>query len=361
MRDRLLWLDLIRAVSAQLIVLHHLALYGPIPERLLELAPDAIAWLREYARIAVQVFLVMSGFLLARSLRLDRALAASAVWAGIGRRYVRLFVPFAAALGLAVLAAWPARRWISADWVPAAPDGAVLLTHALGLYDYLGIDALTAGAWYVSIDLQLHALMLLIVWAAGRIGRDPAGRWRALVLIVAGLAALSLWWLNRDSAWDVTPLYFFGSFTMGMASAWLGADDPEWSVRRLAGGALIVLALFALLFDYRLRIAVSVSAALVLGGLASSGLGARFDKVLTEARLMRPFARVLVFLGDTAYALFLVHFPVCLLMNALYHRFYAGSVVAALAGFALAWGLSLPLAALLHRFVEIPLQRRSRG
>lgn len=360
MRDRLLWLDLIRAMSAQLIVLHHLALYGPIPERLIDLAPDALGWLREYARIAVQVFLVMSGFLLARSLRLERALPASAVWAGIAWRYVRLFIPFMAALGLVLLAAWPSRQWISVDWMPAVPDGAVLLAHLLGLYDYLRIEALTAGAWYVSIDLQLHALMLFIVWAAGRVGRDPTGRGRALMLMVMGLAALSLWWFNRDPAWDVTPLYFFGSFALGMASAWLGADHPDRPARRLAGGALIVLGLLALLLDYRLRIVVSASTALVLAWLAR-GAGARFDAALKEGRIVRSLGGAVAFLGDTAYALFLVHFPLCLLVNALYQRFYADSLVAALAGFALAWWLSLPLAALLHRFVEVPLQRRFRG
>ena len=66
--SRLACVDALKAVSSQLIVLHHLAFYGPMSDAAHMLAPGLIGWLADYARIAVQVFLVISGFLAARSL-----------------------------------------------------------------------------------------------------------------------------------------------------------------------------------------------------------------------------------------------------------------------------------------------------
>ena len=50
-------IDAMRAIASQLIVLHHLAFYGPMSDAALELAPGLIHWLSEHARIAVQAFL----------------------------------------------------------------------------------------------------------------------------------------------------------------------------------------------------------------------------------------------------------------------------------------------------------------
>lgn len=61
-------INLLKAVAAQLIVLHHLAFYGRMADHARPLMPDLIDWLADDARIAVQVFLVIGGFLVAKSL-----------------------------------------------------------------------------------------------------------------------------------------------------------------------------------------------------------------------------------------------------------------------------------------------------
>ena len=54
--SRLACVDALKAVSSHLIVLHHLAFYGPMSDAAQSLAPGLIGWLSDYARIAVQVF-----------------------------------------------------------------------------------------------------------------------------------------------------------------------------------------------------------------------------------------------------------------------------------------------------------------
>ena len=45
----------------------------------------------------------------------------------------------------------------------AAPIFFLVLLHLL-LQDIVGVDALSTGVWYVGIDVQLYALLLLLLW-----------------------------------------------------------------------------------------------------------------------------------------------------------------------------------------------------
>ena len=58
-------MDALKAIACLLIVLHHLAAYGPMSEIAYPLFPGLIDGLYEYGRIAVQVFFVVAGFLFA--------------------------------------------------------------------------------------------------------------------------------------------------------------------------------------------------------------------------------------------------------------------------------------------------------
>ena len=63
--SRLPAVDALKALACVLIVLHHLAFYGPMADVVRPLMPATIDFLDEYARMAVQIFLVVSGFLFA--------------------------------------------------------------------------------------------------------------------------------------------------------------------------------------------------------------------------------------------------------------------------------------------------------
>ena len=69
--NRMPLIDALKAIASQLIVLHHLAAYGPLTEAVQQVAQKPIDWLYDYARIAVQVFLVIGGFLAARGFSAD--------------------------------------------------------------------------------------------------------------------------------------------------------------------------------------------------------------------------------------------------------------------------------------------------
>lgn len=346
--SRLLHIDLLKVVAAQVNVLHHLAAYGPIAETLQALLPTLQAWAFDYGRMAVQVFLVLGGFLSARGLAPAGQMQADQPGLLLWQRYLRLMLPFMAAV-LLTLACYGLVRPTLPGLVPGAVSAGQLLAHALLLHGVLGQEALTVGAWYVAIDLQLFALLLGLLWLATwlRPGRS-ARLGPALVLL---LVLASLWGFNRMPALDNWAPYFFGSYGLGALVYWLGRSS-----RRLPWGLLVAgLVLVALLIEFRARIALAGVTALMLALLQQGHIGGRrlFGRH-QAARWLTAQA------GTHAYALFLVHFPVCLLVNALFERANPGQPLAgllALVALLAAWALSNMAALPFYRWIEAPAAR----
>jgi peptidoglycan/LPS O-acetylase OafA/YrhL len=62
-------------------------------------------------------------------------------------------------------------------------------------------------------------------------------------------------------------------------------------------------------------------------------------------------------LGRISYSVFLVHFPVCLVVNAAFDRFVVDHPGAHGAGVLLAWAASATAGAVFYRWVESPAMR----
>ncbi len=255
-------IDMIKGVACATIVWHHLAFYGPMSDIAQPLAPDLMAWLYDYGRMAVQVFLVLGGYLAAASLAPQGLARFDSARQQITRRFVRLVVPYSVALLLAVLVAALVGSWMDHPSVPGAPDLGQLVANALLLQDIVGEEALSAGVWYVAIDFQLFAgsvLLLALVRAlCGDGGARHAG-WLGRALVVVG-TAMSLLVFNREPQLDMWALYFFGAYGLGMMACW-AVQAPR------AGGwmaAITLLGIAALVLDFRARIAVALVTALAL-------------------------------------------------------------------------------------------------
>jgi peptidoglycan/LPS O-acetylase OafA/YrhL len=339
-------INLLKAGAAQLIVLHHLAFYGPMADYARPVMPALIDWLDTYARIAVQVFLVIGGFLVAKSLspqgRPGLANPLGTVW----RRYAKLAPPFLVAMLLAIGASAWANTWMTHDSISAPPDMLQLGAHALLLHGVMGYESLSAGAWYVAIDFQLYAAMILLLWLSGHLAGNRLLPWLMPVVIVVGVST-SLLHFNRDADWDVWAPYFFGSYGLGIMAWW--ASDPS----RRPGAVALLLAMMllptlaALVLDFRSRIAVAVAVAcvLVLFGRISPTSYSRRGLPLLDG------------LGRISYSVFLVHFPVCLMVNAAFTRFIPAQPYLQAVGMLVAWAASLAAGAAFFRWVEVPLGR----
>lgn len=356
------WIDCGKAVAAQFIVWHHLAHYGPLAPRVRAVLPRLIDWLDGRALLAVQVFLVMGGYLAARSLWPQPG-QPRITWPDWPRRMVqrwrRLMPMYLAALLLALLCAALARHGMADADTPAAPTLPQLAANLSLLQDLAGQPALSAGLWYVAIDFQLFVLLAALaacvaLWCGraepapwrGRLrtrARPPAraARWRsgAAIALLVGTAAAAIAVFNLDAAGDALAPYFFGSYALGVLAAWGRAGT-----HRLRWGALIAaLAGAGLLLAWRDRLLLAALVALWL-------LWQPARAALAGARL-RP---LMVGLAAISYALFLLHYPVSLAVNTLVERLLPPHPLTAAGGMLATWGLSLGAAWLLWRLLEQP-------
>jgi len=263
-----------------------------------------------------------------------------AIW----RRYAKLAPPFLAATLLAAVITPVAGIWMLHDSMSAAVTLGQLSAHALLLHGVLGYESLSAGAWYVAIDFQLYLLTVSLLWLGGRLACQRR-HWLMPLVVTVGIT-FSLLYFNLDAGWDNWAPYFFGSYGLGMLAWW--ASDPArkpGSMTALMAMAAVPV-LLALAVDYRSRIALAliVACALFLFGRARTPSQGRAWSVINA-------------LGRISYAVFLVHFPVSLLVNALFTSYVPLEPAWQALGMLTAWGASLAAGAAFHRWVEVPLGR----
>ena len=352
---RLHGVDALKGLACVMIVWHHLVFYGPMSDVVQPWVPGLTSWLFDYGRMAVQVFLVVGGFLAASAL----APQAKAAWRQPGRlifrRYLRLARPYLVALAVTVLVAALLRPWFDHPSVPDAPTLWQLLTHVFMLQDVLGLEALSAGIWYVAIDLQLFALSVLVFSVARQLRRRWPGAAAPLGTLALGavlmLAISSLFFFNGLEELDMTGLYFFGYYALGMLAYWASTASTASRAATANPGsgrrwllAIAVLGGAALVFDFRGRLVVALATAFVLVGLQ--------QRAWSSWQMTWLPRRQLALLGKMSYSIFLIHFAVCLLVNALVSHFWPTHLLANAIGLLAAFVLSLLAGAALYWGVE---------
>lgn len=356
-KQRSLLIDALRALASILVVLHHLAFYGPMADHVRPFGPRLWQWMANDARMAVQVFLVLGGYLAARSLapagRLGEAPLGPLLW----NRFLRLALPYYVILLIAVAGNELARAWMAHDSISAPPSLGQLLAHVVLLHDLLGYEALSAGLWYVAIDMQLFLLMAALLWFGRFADREmPRSHARrpvnAAAVLVSLLGLVSLFYFNRDYAWDAWVLYFFGAYALG-ALAWWASNQARalpWLI------AMAACTAGALLMTFRAGLLLALIVALLLGW-TTWRRRTGYPAAISAPTVPGATGNAISWFGRISYSLFLVHFPVCLVVNAAFTRFMPAAAGWQSLGIVVAFATSVVAGALFHRFVEIPLMR----
>lgn len=342
--DRSLLIDGLKALAAQTIVIHHLVSYGPMAEAAGVAAPGLVSWFGYYGRWAVQVFLVLAGYLTAQAL-CARETGLSHPWSLIAKRYVRLVWPFGVAVTLAVIAAEVARFWTEDPMLPESVGLMQYVSHWFLVHGVLGHESLSTGVWYVAIDFQLFVLTVLLLWSS------QALRWVGWApLLIGALTMASLVWIRTWSEWDNWAPYFYNAYGVGLLMGWLTRRQHQalpW-VRVILLGVLGVLVWqFVATLNGRLAVILAVAALLWVASFPIVRV------VPTMLGGLKPLLGTATnYLGATSFALFLVHFPVSMLVNAAQDRFNWTSPQDGVMAMAFAWFCSMLLADVFYRFVE---------
>lgn len=332
--QRLQFVIALRAVASILILWHHFALYPPLRQWATPLIGGTLDWLELHAR-ATQVFFVVGGYVMARSMsRQNWSLRRMSSF--ITQRYYRLGIPYLGAIALAISGYVVARGWLPDSVLGEAVSFPQLLAHLFFLQDILGYEQLSAGLWFVCINFQLS-----LVYGFCLLLRDTVGAGKVDLVGLLGwpLAFFSLFYFGLNDTKDSWWLYFFPYFFMGVVihrSLRDGGFRWEfWLYQLLFVGAMV--------FEWRWRLL----SALVVGFLLYS------SERMGWGRLW-PSNRAITWVGKVSYSLFLVHFPVLVLVATLWTRLGWTTPPGAVAGLFVAFGLSMLVAGQFHRWVEHP-------
>lgn len=299
--------------------------------------------------VGVDVFFVISGFLITGLLLREHDKTGTISFSGFYRRRIRRIMP-AAVTVLAVTSA--ATYWIFSE--ARSRETIVdafwsLLFSANWHFASIGTDYFQAGGlvsplqhfWSLAVEEQFYFiwpwLMVLIFWAGSKFsGWDNAKARRAVGASMVAIIALSFIWALNQSGANPTSAYFSTltrAWELGVGAlvaviapvfhrvpdrlrpviAWLGLGGILWSVSSVSAETS---------FPAPWAAAPVLATALVI--IAGTG---------GEQRLLAPLTnKVMGYVGGISYSLYLWHFPVIILTLAFLPdqtpEFYAAALIA---------------------------------
>lgn len=346
-QQRFALIDAVRGIAAIGIASFHIHRYGPLPQAADSVIPSILQYILNNAWVGVQVFFVIAGFVLAYRLR---AVHLSTVLCGkfVLRRILRLGLPYWATVVFVALLNVYAIKCLADESLAGQVGWTHLISQFVFCQDILGYGNLSAGMWFVAIDLQFGLLFVVLVglsqWLSGG-GSTGSGRARLAILIaIICPALLAMSFFNLDDDYDEWIQYFFHMPVLG-AVAW-------WTLE----GRLPRIAFWAYLGAMLLGLAICWRAELVIAAIAGVALyGAGRMQILDF-----PVSLAFQQLGKLSYSLFLIHYPISWIVMMVGYRLTGTQPTWAAFWLVASLAASLLAAQLLHVFVESPANRLAR-
>jgi len=344
-------IDGLKVCAAQIIILHHCVSYGELASAANELLPSVAAFLFDYGRYAVQIFLVMAGYLAAQSFENMMAVQTPASKKGAGavvqlalRRYLRLVGPYVVALLITIVCAMFARQWSADEYIGQPETIAQVLAHLFLMQGVLGYDSISAGVWYVAIDWQLFTVLAVVYTVFQR----TAMRIGILTILIVA----SLLYFNRHADYENSFIYFIGSYGLGILAYWARSLNVKKASLRWASAKKVLLAIAFIIL-------VSTLHSVWLRNYLALGIAFLLLYVGN-----RPYphpqswlASAMQWASARAYCAFLIHFAFILLANTTLIALGIQSEPVAVAVIAVVSILSWITANYLYRWVELPASR----
>ncbi len=301
--SRFAFVDGLRGIAALSILIFHLWWYEPKPWPTLASFPPIVDATLMKLRGGVQILLVISGFVIAYTLR-KTWFTGPEVVSFVGRRLVRLIPAYWMVLLAVILLDLVCRHLLS---LPSPMDGHLTATrivaHLAFLQDVADVGALSAGIWTLCIEMQFYVVAILGWGLAQRLFRRPdpdfpqPSPW-GLLIVFGPLALASLFhWRTMEST-SPWVTHFLWMFFLGMCTWW----TLDRTVPRLVLLSLVVIAIVELYLDPEWRYENSMALLTALVIYVAGRMNA-LHVWLNWGPLQ--------YLGRISYSLYLIHFPVC--------------------------------------------------
>jgi peptidoglycan/LPS O-acetylase OafA/YrhL len=334
---RFRFLDAMRGVAALWVVLYHM-LEGHHLTALEAALPRPLLALLAYGYLGVPIFFVISGFVIAHSVGIERV-TAGFVGRFVARRSLRLDPPYWASMAFFLALQWLSIRFVAGKQA-AYPDAQTVFAHLFYLQGILDRPAINTVYWTLCLEVQFYLSYVLLLGLAQRTG---TGQPRPTILLLAAAATLaSLPGLFGALTPAATIVWFPGlwyGFLLGVCTYW--SYRALLDVRIWAGYVALV-ALAGLMRSDPFALAAAATAVAFHFLTRGSPIAWLFE------------SRWLQHLGKISYSLYLVHNPFTGAFYAVAYRITGRSVALEAAWFLPAVLANVAAASVLWWLIERP-------
>lgn len=348
--QRFQFVDALRGVAALAVVLTHFYDSTVMQKAFDTYFSEGLKILLDFGAVGVPVFFVLSGFVIAHSLR-HNSLCSASVGQFILRRQIRLDPTYWFVLVLTLLLL-SLERALPGTYTPEAPPASAVLLNAFYLHNLANLPTdhkIVGVAWTLCLEVQFYLLFILLM-AVGKKGRQLRDEfsfttWTVALLGLSGVACLALKYFYSDTAWFFSFWHYFVAGVLAYL-AWQRLIAARW------------LGIFLALF------AVSAVTNPVQPSPHSTAMGGMMVGIATAMMLYATGVAnvigswgggaVLQWLGRISYSLYLIHLPVLSLILRFGYKVSGTHVLLSLVWSAVALLASFGAAYLLHRFIEMP-------
>lgn len=342
---RFVFLDGLRGIAALAVAWFHFYRWTPLHGVLQPAAPRALDWLLAHGSLGVDIFFVLSGFVIAYSTR-DAEITGGFIGRFALRRALRLDPPYWATIALAL--GFAALSQVVLAHPVELPSGWELLAHFFYLQQPLGLGNIVSVFWTLCLEVQFYLLLIVLVGVAQRLTRRAWPAWLgrgSVVLLFGSLYLTSVLLLGLGRITDRWFIGFWHAFFLGALTYWTMAGRVRAWVWFAAVAVLVPAAATSGVVDpwVVLATAALIHAAARTGNLVR-WLGARWVQ----------------YLGRISYSLYLVHFLGGIVAKLAVPALRPGPL-GGVALFALATAVSLAAAEAMFRLVEAPSMRLARS
>jgi peptidoglycan/LPS O-acetylase OafA/YrhL len=288
---RLHELDGLRGIAAMWVVFYHF--WGAIQERDVDWVPEWIGNLFKAGFLGVDIFFVLSGFVIMHSV--------SNAGASIGfiprfmlRRSVRIDPPYWGAIALAIILMFLKDQFFPASDV-TIPSISTVIAHLFYLQDILELKAISSVFWTLCIEFQFYLIFCFTFFLYINLDdfkKRIFVRFCLVISIIFCFVSPVLRFSSLDFPVPGTIFPFAYEFIIGvMAYFWIQGTLSG----RIIFGALLASVIPTI---YYMPLYYALTPVLVLGILFLSSKG----DALSWMR-----SKIMLFLGRISYSLYLIH------------------------------------------------------